>query len=155
MLLVTGGVVLGALLLAIGARRIFAAVLLVALAATGGPFNPLSRGFARMESSEVYQALHQVDDPDRAKGRRGVWLGTGGPSLPIITTIMSAMGVRALTGVFLHPQLGLYHALDPDRGSGIIYNRYGETHYFPCRWATRASCSPIPVWPTSTCASRR
>jgi hypothetical protein len=129
--LVAAGILLLAALLLFRARRAFAVALAVALVASSGTFNPLSRGFPPLDHSELYQALKSVRDVDQARGRRPFWVGSGGPSLPTITTVMSAMGARTLTGVFQHPQIALWRALDPEGKHDFIYNRYSETHYFP------------------------
>jgi hypothetical protein len=119
-------------LLLLGYRRIFAAVLVPALILTAGDFNPLSRGFPPLEKSEMWQAIRSVKDADKESGRTdSMWLVSGGPHAPLIGTMASMMGARSMTGCFFHPQLGLWRTLDPERAQETMYNRFAETHLFP------------------------
>jgi hypothetical protein len=131
MWVVSGGAALGSLLLLRGQRRLFTAALVPTLILTAGDFNPLSRGFAPIEDSEMYKAITAVKAADKAAGRESMWLTSGGPHFPIIGITALAMGAKTLTGVYYHPQLDLWHQLDPEKRQEPIYNRYSETHFFP------------------------
>ncbi|HJX53705.1 MAG TPA: hypothetical protein VJ801_13140 [Polyangia bacterium] len=130
MQLVTLLIALQALLLLLGKRRIFASLLAFELIVTAGNFNPLSVGFPRVDASPLYKAVRRVVDDDRAIGLNSLWLASGGPAEPLIGTILSTMGGRALTGVHFHPQLSLWRSLDPSGAFEPIYNRYAEIAYF-------------------------
>jgi hypothetical protein len=129
MQLVTALIALQVLLLLLGKRRIFAGVLASELLLTAGNFNPLSIGFPRVEASPLYKAVQRVVDDERANGLHSLWVASGGPTEPMIGTLLTAMGARALTGVHFHPQLALWHALDPSGYYQSIYNRYAEIAY--------------------------
>ncbi len=129
--IVSLGAAAGSFMLVRGYRRAFTAALVPTLIVTAGDFNPVSLGFPALEKSEMYQAIWNVKASERAAGKEGMWVVSGGPHLPIIGTVASAMGAHSMTGVFYHPQLNLWHALDSERRQETIYNRYSETHYFP------------------------
>lgn len=128
--LVTILVVVQAALLVWGKRRIFAGLLTVELLVTAGNFNPLSRGFSPPVQSPLFKAIHDVVEDDRAAGLDSLWLASGGPPEPLLGTVLSVMGARSLTGVQFHPQLSLWHRLDPKAIYENVYNRYGEIAYF-------------------------
>ncbi len=130
MQMVTALIALQALVLLLSKRRIFASLLAVELLATAGNFNPLSVGFAPVEASPLYKAVHQVVEDDQAAGLHSLWVASGGPPEPLIGTVLATMGGRALTGVHFHPQLSLWSALDPSGAFKYIYNRYAEIAYF-------------------------
>jgi hypothetical protein len=130
MQLVTALIALQTLLLLLGKRRIFAGLLAMELLVTAGNFNPLSVGFPRVGASPLYKAVQQVVRDDRAQGLRSLWLASGGPPEPLLGTVLTAMGARALTGVQFHPQLSLWRALDPSGAFEPIYNRYAEIAYY-------------------------
>ena len=130
MQLVTILLSLQALLLLLGRRRIFAGILVAELLITAGNFNPLSRGFPPVEESQLYKAVQNVVEDDRAASLDSLWLASGGPPEPLIGTILTVMGARSLTGVHFHPQLSLWRALDPAGTYEPVYNRYGEIAYF-------------------------
>jgi hypothetical protein len=131
MWVVSGGAAVAALLLLRGHRRLFTTALVPALLLTAGDFNPVSRGFAPIEESEMYQAIAAVKAADHTAGKSSMFLVSGGPHFPIIGITALAMGAKTLTGVFFHPQLQLWHTLDPEARQEPIYNRYSETHFFP------------------------
>jgi hypothetical protein len=128
--LVTLLVVIHAALLVWGKRRLFAGVLTAELMLTAGNFNPISVGFSPVEESPLYKAVHSVVEDDRAAGLESYWLASGGPTEPLLGTLISVMGARSLTGVQFHPQLSLWHKLDPARAFETMYNRYGEIAFF-------------------------
>ena len=129
MQLATAVIALQALLLLLGRRRIFAALLTIELLVTAGNFNPLSVGFPSVEASPLYKAVQQVVDEDHAMGLHSLWLASGGPPEPSIGMVLIAMGARALTGVHFHPQLSLWRAIDPSGAFEPVYNRYAEIAY--------------------------
>jgi hypothetical protein len=128
--LVTAILVVQAALLVLGKRRIFAGLLTAELLFTAGNFNPLSAGFSPPADSPTFKAIHDVVEDDRAAGLDSLWLASGGPREPLLGTILSVMGARSLTGVQFHPQLSLWHRLDPTAAYETVYNRYGEIAYF-------------------------
>jgi hypothetical protein len=130
MQLVTILLALQAVLLLLGKRRIFAVILVAELLITAGNFNPLSRGFPPVEYSQLYRAVQQVVEDDRAATLDSFWLASGGPPEPLIGTVLTVMGARSLTGVHFHPQLSLWRTLDPVGTYESVYNRYGEIAYF-------------------------
>jgi hypothetical protein len=128
---VSAGAAVGAWLLLAGKRRLFAVALPITLILTAGDFNPLSRGFAPLESSSMYEGIKLIRDFQRNQNAQSMWLVSGGPSVPNIGTMAAAMGVHTLTGVFYHPQLDQWRVFDPDGLQAITYNRYAEIHYAP------------------------
>jgi hypothetical protein len=128
--LISALVVLQSILLVWGKRRIFTAVLTVELLVTAGNFNPLSVGFSPPTQSPLFKAVHEVVEDDRAAGLDSLWLASGGPPEPLLGTVLSVMGARSLTGVQFHPQLSLWHRLDPIGAYEPVYNRYGEIAYY-------------------------
>ena len=105
-------------------------MLIPGLLAIAGNFNPLSVSFASIEDSDLRQAVKAVADRDRREGRSGIWLASGSLQEPVLGTLVTVMGGHALTGVFFHPQLSLWHQLDPERKFEFVYNRYAEIFYF-------------------------
>jgi hypothetical protein len=122
--------VVQAALLVWGKRRLSAALLTAELIFTAGNFNPLSVAFSPPDQSPLYKAIHDVVEDDRASGLDSLWLASGGPPEPLLGTVLSVMGARSLTGVQFHPQLSLWHRLDPAAVYETVYNRYGEIAYF-------------------------
>lgn len=129
-LLAPAGAALGAFLLLLGRARIFAGLLIPCLLIIAGNFNPLSVSFASIEDSDLRQAVKAVVERDRREGRNSIWLASGSLQEPMLGTLVTAMGARSLTGVFLHPQLSLWHQLDPQGRFEAVYNRYAEITYF-------------------------
>jgi hypothetical protein len=128
-LLAPAGATLGALLLLLGRARAFAGLLIPGLLAIAGNFNPLSVSFSSIEDSDLRQAVKAVVDRDRREDRNSIWLASGSLQEPLLGTLVTAMGGRSLTGVFFHPQLSLWHQLDPEGRFQSVYNRYAEIFY--------------------------
>ena len=117
-------------LLALGRARMFAALLIPALAATSADFNPLSVGFPDWRSSELSTAIQRVQAQDEtSSGQRPLWLTYGkqyfGGSLAHI------MGARALGGISYYPQLRLWQPLDEDGSERGKYNRFAGVTFEP------------------------
>jgi len=128
-LLAPAGATLGAFLLMRGRARIFAGLLIPCLLFIAGDFNPLSVSFASIEDSDLRRAVKAVVDRDRREGRNSIWLASGSLQEPLLGTLVTAMGGRSLTGVLFHPQLSLWHQLDPEGKFESVYNRYAEIFY--------------------------
>jgi len=128
-LLAPAGATLGAFLLMRGRARIFAGLLIPCLLFIAGDFNPLSVSFASIEDSDLRRAVKAVVDRDRREGRNSIWLASAACRRPLLGTLVTAMGGRSLTGVLFHPQLSLWHQLDPEGKFESVYNRYAEIFY--------------------------
>jgi hypothetical protein len=125
-------------LLVIGWSRGFAALLLLGLAVTSGGFNPLSIGFPDWRTSELGTLIHELTEADRREGKRpALWLSYGGPAFPYNGVVVQAMGARAITGGYGHPQLEFWKQLDPEGTARSAYNRVAMVRLMPSPLSTR------------------
>jgi hypothetical protein len=147
--------------LTLGLAEISAVLILGAAVITASTFNPVSRGFTPLEETEMGQAIADVLENDpHPMGKPSLWLTYGGNLYPSMGMVAQMFGARSIAGVHQHPQLEMWHKLDPNRANFDLYNRYAlvlqfaappsdPTIFFnlPHMFVLHLKTSPLnPIW---------
>lgn len=102
-------------------QTIFSASIIVFLLPNLG-FNPLSVGLSPITDHALYRAVKDIDknDPDAR------WVVFGSQ---YISYMVTATGVKLISGVKFVPPRNIYKVLDPKMKHDSVYNRYSHTVY--------------------------
>lgn len=85
-------------------------------------FNPVAVGLAPITQHTIYKTVQEIDKRD--PGKRWVVFGS-----QYISYLVTATGVKLLSGVKTLPARNIMHVLDPTAKRDSAYNRYAHTVY--------------------------
>ncbi|QJD78677.1 DUF7657 domain-containing protein [Spirosoma rhododendri] len=85
-------------------------------------FNPVAVGLAPIMQHNIYKTVQEIDKKD--PGKRWVVFGS-----QYISYLVTATGVKLLSGVKTLPARNIMHVLDPVAKRDSAYNRYAHTVY--------------------------